>query len=145
MKINRQESFLIDGLRLMDGLVMIAAGWLMHQVRFSAEFEAQPHPWLIFFGRFWDAVGCNARGPKLVSSGHAWAHVCGHQGLGHSLVIGLGRFGLHTVGGRHFSFVVGQLGLVFLVGGFFGSLALYGVGLSTAESLLVGQALAGGR
>lgn len=90
MKINRQESFLIDGLRLMDGLVMIAAGWLMHQLRFSSDFEAQPHPWLIFLGGFGMLLGAtlvvrswshrDMRGPMFAAVkawGIAWSLVLG--------------------------------------------------------------------
>jgi putative colanic acid biosynthesis UDP-glucose lipid carrier transferase len=90
MKINRQESFLIDGLRLMDGLVMIVAGWLMHQLRFASDVDAQPHPWLIFLGGFGMLLGAtlvvrswshrDMRGPMFAAIkawGIAWSLLLG--------------------------------------------------------------------
>lgn len=90
MKINKQESFLIDGLRLMDGLVMVAAGWLAHQLRFSEVYVEQPHPWLIFVGGFGMLLGAtmvvrtwshrDMRGPMFAAVkawGISWALLLG--------------------------------------------------------------------
>ena len=90
MNNNKNETYLTDGLRLVDGVVMVAMGWLAHQLRFSFDYEVQPHPWLIFLGGFGMLLGStlvvrswshhDMRGPMLAALkawGIAWALVMG--------------------------------------------------------------------
>lgn len=90
MNMNKNETYLTDGLRLVDGVVMVAMGWLAHQLRFSFDYEVQPHPWLIFVGGFGMLLGStlvvrswshrDMRGPLLAALkawGIAWALVLG--------------------------------------------------------------------
>jgi Undecaprenyl-phosphate glucose phosphotransferase len=82
MNINKNETSLTDGLRLVDAVVMVAMGWLMHHVRFSFDFDVKPHPWLIFVGGFGMLLGAtlmvrswshrDMRGPMFAAL-KAWA------------------------------------------------------------------------